>query len=167
MQPAMRRLLALSVLLLLAVPAPAGAAKRTKNLWATVNLCDTAGAPDTVGIRAKMPGNGTRQRLFMRFEAEWFDGSRSRFVPSGSSSRWMHVGSARFATTQAGFSFQFGVPPAGVEFHLRGRVDFQWRGRRNGRPAVVRRATRFTRGGIQGVGGGDPPGFSAATCVIR
>jgi hypothetical protein len=114
-----------------------------------------------------MPGNGTRQRLYMRFEAQWFDPARGRFVASGSSSRWMRVGSARYESTQAGFSFQFGAPPAGTEFTMRGLVNFEWRGRRNGRSVVVRRETRFTRGGIRRVQGGDPPGFSAATCVIR
>ena len=163
----MRRLLALAALLILAVPAPTAAARGDGELWATVNVCDTAGAPDTIGIRASMPGNGTRQRMFMRFEAQFFDSARNRYVASGSSSRWMRVGSARFAATQAGFSFGFGQPPAGTEFTMRGRVDFEWRGRRRGRPAVVRRETRITRGGIGDVEGGDPPGFSAATCVIR
>ena len=163
----MRRLLALVALLALAAPAPADAARRTPDLWATVNLCDTPGAPDTVGIRASMPGNGTRQRLYMRFEAQYFDAARERFVASGSSSRWMRVGSARFASTQSGFSFQFGPPPAGTEFTMRGMVNFEWRGRRGGRSVVVRRATRITRGGIRDAEDADPPGFSAATCVIR
>ena len=163
----MRRLLALAALLVLAVPSHADAAQGSGKLWATINLCDTPGAPDTVGIRASMPGNGTRQRLYMRFEAQWFDAARSRFVASGSSSRWMHVGSARFASTQAGFSFQFGQPPAGTEFRMRGMVNFEWRERRKGRQVVVRRETRITRAGIRDAGGGDPPGFSAATCVIR
>ncbi len=157
-----------AVLLTLVLPAPAGAAKAgPKHLWATVNSCDTAAAPDTVGVRASMPGNGTRQKLYMRFEAQWFDRSSHRFVASGSSSRWIHVGSARFKSTQSGFSFAFGQPPAGTEFTMRGLVNFEWRGRRKGRGVVVRRESRFTRAGIAGVEGGDPPGTSVATCVIR
>jgi hypothetical protein len=50
---------------------------------------------------------------------------------------------------------------------MRGLVSFEWRGRRNGRQVVVRSASRVTRGGIAGVEGGDPPGASAAACVIR
>ncbi len=157
-----------AALLALVVPMPADAAKPgPKLLWATVNLCDTAGAPDTVGVRASMPGNATRQRLYMRFEAQFFDARRHRFVASGSSSRWIHVGSARFRSTQSGFSFRFGPPPAGTTFKMRGLVSFEWRGRRNGRQVVVRSASRVTRGGIAGVEGGDPPGASAAACVIR
>lgn len=157
-----------AVLLALVIPASAGAAKAdAKYLWATVNLCDTAAAPDTVGIRASMPGDGSRRRLYMRFEAQYYDAPTNRFVPSGSSSRWMDVGSARFRSTQSGFSFQFGPPPAGTEFTFRGLVNFQWRERRKGRQVVVRRETRTTRAGIAGVEGGDPSGTSAATCVIR
>ncbi|MDQ3644670.1 MAG: hypothetical protein M3356_04080 [Actinomycetota bacterium] len=157
-----------AVLGALVLPMPAHAAgSGAKLLWATVNLCDTAAAPDTVGVRASMPGNGTRQRLYMRFEAQWFDERRHRFVASGSSSRWIHVGSARFRSTQSGFTFGFGPPPAGTEFKLRGLVSFEWRGRRDGRQVVVRRESRVTRGGIAGVEGGDPPGTSKATCVIR
>ncbi len=165
----MRRLFSFAALLLaLVVPMPAAAAKPgAKLLWATVNLCDTAAAPDTVGIRASMPGNGTRQRLYMRFEAQWFDASRQRFVASGASSRWIHVGSARFRSTQSGFSFQFAPPPPGTEFTMRGLVRFEWRAQREAGQVVVRRASRVTRGGIAGVEGGDPPGTSAATCVIR
>ena len=165
----MRRPTALSALLLaLVFPVPAGAAKGdAKYLWATVNSCDTAAAPDTVGVRASIPGNGTRQKLYMRFEAQWFDRRTNRFVASGSSSRWIHVGSARFRSTQSGFSFAFGQPPAGTEFTLRGLVNFEWRGRRKGRGVVVRRETRITRAGIAGVEGGDPPGTSVASCVIR
>ena len=157
-----------AVLLTFVFPAPAGAAKADgRYLWATVNSCDTATAPDTVGVRASMPGNGTRQKLYMRFEAQWFDQRKSRFVASGSSSRWIHVGSARFRSTQAGFSFAFGQSPAGTEFTMRGLVNFEWRGRRKGRGVVVRRESRITRAGIAGVEGGDPPGTSVGSCVIR
>lgn len=142
-------------------------AAATKNLWATVNVCDTAGAPNAIGIRANMPGNGTRQRMYMRFEAQWYSLSRARFVPSGSSSRWIGVGSARRRSAQEGYSFQFDRPPLGAQFVMRGRVDYQWRARRRGRWVVVRRATRTTRGGRSGVLGGDPAGRSDSLCVIR
>ena len=161
----MRRLITALALCLVAVPAaPAQGATR---LWATVNVCDTAASPDTVGIRASMPGNGTRQRLYMRFAAQWFDRDRDRFVSSGSRSRWIHVGSARYRSTQAGYSFKFDPPPAGEEFVFRGKVSFQWRARRKGKLVVVKRRTRITRKGIRGVEKGDPPGHSRALCVVR
>ena len=159
----MRRFAALLVLApALLAPAQAHA---EKGLWATVNACDTERAPATIGIRASMPGNGTRQRLYMRFQVERFSVEQDRFVRTDASSRWLHVGSARFRSTQKGFNFQFGDLPPGDSV-LRGRVDFQWRVRRRGRLVVVRRAKRFTRAGIRGVEAADPPGRSSALCVI-
>ena len=168
MHPVKRLLVSSALVIALLMAGPAhGAKTQAKYLWATVNKCDTAAAPDTIGIRASMPGNGTKQRLYMRFEAQYFDPSRNRFVASRSSSRWMRVGSARFESAQSGFSFQFGTPPAGTGFTLRGLVNFEWRGWRKGRQVVVRRETRVTRAGIAGVEDGDPPGTSAASCIIR
>jgi len=145
-------------------PAPALA---TPRLWATVNVCDTQARPDTIGIRASMPGNGTRQRLYMRFQAQFYDQAKRVYVDSGPATRWFDVGSARFRTTQGGYSFEFDAPPVGTEFTMRGLVSFQYRARREGRLVVVRRARRFTEGGLRGVESGDPRGSSAADCVIR
>src|SRR5262245_47393421 len=33
----------------------------SKRLWATVNVCDTVGHPDSLGIRGSMPGSGDRR----------------------------------------------------------------------------------------------------------
>lgn len=161
----MRRLVPL--MLLLAFLSPATANAGSDDLWATVNVCDTPGLRNIIGIRASMPGNGTSQRLYMHFEAQWYSKSRGRFVPTGSSSRWIKVGSARYASTQAGFSFQFEDPPAGTAFLMRGRVDYQWRAKRGKRWVVVRRASRVTTAGLKGVQGGDPAGRSDAICVIQ
>ena len=165
---ALARASTLALASLALVPAQASAAKY---LWATVNVCDTTSAPDTIGVRASMPGNGTSQRMYMRFEAQYYDTAEERFRPTGSSSRWIRVGSARFTATQSGFSFEFAPPPAGTQFIMRGRVDYQWRAkrRRNGRTrwVTVLRRKRYTRAGFSGVQGGDPPGYSQAFCVIR
>ena len=160
----MRRLI--PVLALAACLAPATAEAGSKDLWATVNVCDTPGARNIIGIRASMPGNGTVQRMYMRFEAQWYSARRNRFVPTGSSSRWVSAGSARYKSSQAGFSFQFADPPAGAAFLMRGKVSYQWRARRGKGTVVVRRASRLTRGGIRGVAGGDPAGRSDARCLI-
>src|SRR3712207_9424911 len=60
--------------------APGLAAGKNKNLWATVNICDTVRHPDRMGLRARMPGNGTNQRMYMRFVAQYGDGKRWRRV---------------------------------------------------------------------------------------
>lgn len=162
--------LALGVGLL--APAPAHA---VKDLWATVNACDTPTQPNVVGIRASMPGTGAGKRLYMRFEVQWYDRARRRFVASGSSTRWVRVGSGAAGAVQAGYSFQFADPPAGEQFVMRGLVNYRWtartrrraRGRGPGRRTVVRTAKRITRADVLGVQGGDPPGRSTALCVIE
>jgi hypothetical protein len=114
-----------------------------------------------------MPGNGTAQRMYMRFEAQWYSQTRGRYVPTGSSSRWIYVGSAGYRAAQAGFSFEFDRPPSGASFLMRGKVDFMWRIRRGKRSVTVRRRSRITQGGMPNVKGGDPAGRSEAVCVIR
>jgi len=158
----MRRLV--PTVLLLALLAPGGASAASKNLWATVNVCDAASARNVIGIRASMPGNGTRQRMLMHFSAEWYSVAKGRWIATGSTSPWVRVGSARFVSTQGGYSFQFADPPRGTRFLMRGVVRYQWRAPRSGR--LLRRATRVTRAGLKRVAGGVPAGRSDAACVI-
>lgn len=170
----MRRL-SVAATLALAVLLPATAqAVPLKRPWATVNVCETAGEPNTIGIRAGMPGNGRRQRMFMRFEVQWRDTSARRWRRVGARSPWINAGSARFRRVQRGYDFDFQDPPEGVRFRLRGLVRFQYRAlrrvgraKRRRRVVVVRRARRVTRGGFRGVRGGRPRGRSDASCVIE
>jgi hypothetical protein len=161
-------------------------ASSAPRLWATVNICDTAGAPNSMGVRAGMPGNASGQRMFMRFRAEYWSRSRQDWASVAGSgvSPWVYAGPARYERRQAGWTFQFAPPPAGVTFTMRALVEFQWRkaGRALGRkPArkqrpglerkgrhsrVIRSVTRATETGIRGVDGGDPAGTSKAMCLI-
>lgn len=160
---------------LVAVASAAGAQSPApkKLLWATVNICSVDAAPNTFGIRASMPGNGTRQRMYMRFFAQAYSAKRQRYVSTDARSPWIRAGSARFVSRQAGYSFDFPDPPVGTRFKLRGLVRFQWRELRAGeegkarRWVVVKRRERITRGGRSGVKGGDPPGRSDAICLIE
>ena len=149
--------------LALMLPATA-AARRASNLWATVNVCDTVGSPDTIGIRARMPGDGTRRRMWMRFRTQFYsqDDYAWKYVASGGQSRWVEVGSALFAYKETGYEFSFDAPAAGSTFLLRGVVQFQWR--RGSR--VIRRAHKFTEAGHR-TRGADPRDFSAARCRIE
>jgi hypothetical protein len=104
-------------------------ASSTPELWATVNICDTAAAPNAMGIRAGMPGNSSGQRMYMRFRAEYWSRSRQDWAPVAGSgiSPWVYVGPARYERRQAGWTFEFAPPPAGVTFTMRALVEFQWR----------------------------------------
>jgi hypothetical protein len=163
----------LAAVVLLVSSAEAGAVPK-KAPWATVNICDTDGKRNSVGIRAGMPGNGTRQRMYMRFQLQWYRPKERRYVDTGAPSTWVSAGSARFRAAQRGFTFAgIADPAAGKRFRLRGEVSFEWRelrpvreGATREREVVVRRARRFTRGGLRGVVGGRPPGRSTAVCVV-
>jgi hypothetical protein len=149
-------------------------------LWATVNVCDTPERPNALGIRASMPGNGLRQRMYMRFRAQYYNGPADAWAPANNAvSPWVYVGSARYRYRQAGWTFTFAQPPTGQTYTMRGMVDFRWRAlkrrrhrrhhRRRSHKArwvVARRATRATKSGMQAVSGGDPAGISKALCLI-
>lgn len=146
-----------------ALAAPAASAAASPHLWATINHCDVAGS--SVGIRASMPGNGTSQRMYMRFSAQYRN-SAGRYVETGSSTRWIKVGTARTRSVQSGYNFVFAPPPAGTAFTFRGTVDYRWTAKKRKRWRLVRTAKRVTRSGVKGVEGGVPAGASAAGCTI-
>jgi hypothetical protein len=152
------------VALALAASGPPPAAAGPRALWATVNVCDTAGHPDAIGIRGSMPGSGGRfVRMRMRFRLQYrVSSGRWQALRSGGDSGWVAVGSGRVRAGQAGQTFTLTPPGAGRAYVLRGLVSFQWRRGRH----VVARARRVTTAGHGATRGADPAGFSAATCRI-
>jgi hypothetical protein len=163
--------LLLFLLALLAAPAAQGA---NRNLWATVNICDTPGSPNSMGVRAAMPGDGSRDRMYVRFAAQFYSHSRQRWLSVGGRGRspWLYVGRARSRSLQAGWTFPFAPPPAGRIYRVRSLAVFEWRQRRRRarsrrtREVVIRRRKRVTRAGVRGAQGGDPVGTSRASCDI-
>jgi hypothetical protein len=155
----MRTLLLACVVLVLL---PAAAAQGSRDLWATVNVCDTVAKPNTLGVRGSMPGLRRKATLRMRFRVQYLapDG-RWLIVRRNADSRWQTVGMRRGGRVESGWSFTF-APPKSGDVVLRGVVYFQWR--RSG--TVVRRAREITEGGHVSTVGADPPGFSAGTCRI-
>ena len=143
--------------------AQAAPAADTREPWATVNVCDTSGSPDTIGIRASMPGSRSgREERYMRFVVQYFSRADDRWyrVAAGGDSGYLSIGPGR-RTRQFGRSFRI-QPPAGRSVLLRGRVQFQWRVKGE----VVRRAGAVTRKGHRSNTGDDPTGYSASTCTI-
>lgn len=143
---------------------PALAAKRPKDLWATVNVCDTSVHDNMMGVRASMPGDGDRTKMYMRFVAQYYDRSRQLWsdVKGSGVSKWIYVGSGVYARRQGGYTFAFDPPARGKTFVLRGAVDFKWtKGRR-----IVRTAHVLTKSGHPGTRGADPATYSASLCEI-
>jgi hypothetical protein len=151
--------------ILLCLGAPAGAAA-ARAPWATVNVCDTATHPDTIGIRGSMPATAVgASELFMRFQLQYQQSDGSwRLLTSGGDSGFIDAGRARpRGSRQAGHSFTVSPPRAGNVYTLRGLVTFEWRAK-NG--TVVRRSRKRTTAGHRSTAGADPAGFSAAECTI-
>jgi hypothetical protein len=137
----------------------------SSELWATVNVCDTPGAPDTIGVRGSMPGTRVRgERMYLRIRLEYLaraDQGWHAVGHAGDSGR-IYVGSAFHPLREAGMSFSF-APPAEGSLLLRGRVTFEWRLHRQ----VLYRAEQLTTAEHDDVAQSDPPGFSAAVCEIK
>jgi hypothetical protein len=134
----------------------------SSELWATVNVCNSAHHPDTIGIRGSMPGDGhPHDVMYMRFLVQSLDASTGKWADIGRSadSGFVNVGSAA-VTRQAGRSFEF--KPTTTTYTLRGLVEFQWH--HAGRTLHV--ATRTTTAGHTSLAGAEPKGFSAAMCAL-
>lgn len=133
-------------------------AKHSRDLWATVNICNTTQYPNTIGIRGQMPALGFPATLKMVFGVDYWSDAKQAFIPLAGVTEPVRVGRVRRGVHQEGASFAF-TPHAGV---LRGRVSFQWRFR--GR--LIGHVTRVTRDGHPSADYGDPSGFSSWKCVI-
>jgi hypothetical protein len=163
-------------------------------LWATVNICDTTGSPNALGVRTSVPGNGSDERIWARYTAQWWSSAAQEWKTVGGSgvTDWVFIGGADMSARQAGWTFRFVQPPSGTTYVMRGAVEFEWRdqvgsarkshkarnarrarkgrkgrkGRGAQRVAVVRQRTLLTETGMRGVQGGDPAGTSKAMCLI-
>jgi len=158
-----RRPVIITLICLVVGPAAVAPVAQADDAWATVNVCDTADAPDTIGIRASMPGSRSGQEeRYMRFVVQYFSRADDRWhrVAAGGDSGYLSIGKGRRAR-QFGRSLRI-EPPPGQSVLLRGRVLFQWRLKGD----VVRRASALTRKGHRSSAGDDPAGYSASTCTI-
>jgi len=145
-------------------PASSHALLTSKELWATIDVCNPKDQPDTVGIRGSMPGDGqSGDRLYMSFRLQYLERKTGRWVniSNGANTGFLSAGAGAAPSRQDGESFQV-TPVPGKPYNVRGVVDFQWR--RGGR--VLVRGTRPTVAGRVSVSGADPAGYSAATCLI-
>jgi len=165
LRPVLSRLALVGVLLatLLLSASPAGAA--TSRIWATVNVCDTRKAPDTIGLRASMPGitrKGATMR--MRFQVQYRNAAGRWVAGTGLDTGFLSIGSANVTSRQAGHSFRVKAPAKGGSYLMRGLVTFQWRTKRG---TLLSAKKRLTTSGHKSTAGADPAGYSAATCVIK
>lgn len=120
-----RRLSALALVATLAAVALAGTASgqgdQLTSTWAKLNICN----PSQLGARAQLAGDGSSDRMSVRFTAQWL--SPDGWVPlSGqASSPWLDAGSAEFTWQQAGWTFSLNVPQSGESYQLRAVADLK------------------------------------------
>jgi hypothetical protein len=141
----------------------AGVLLRSSELWATIDVCNTAKQPDTVGVRGSMPGDGhARDELMMSFRLEYLNAVNQWVELEGAaSSAFIDVGDGA-ATRQGGTSFTL-KPHAGKStFKLRGVVLFKWM---HGK-TIVETARKPTTALHEATEGAEPKGFSAAECSV-
>lgn len=107
--------------LAVAMPAQAAGADRLTSSWAQVNICDGS----QLGARAQLAGDGSSDRMQVRFTAQWL--SPDGWVPLAgqSTSPWQDAGSAEFTWQQAGWTFALNVPQTGQAYELRAVAEMQ------------------------------------------
>ena len=67
---------------------------RSRELWATIDVCNAPDQPDTVGIRGSMPGDGkAADKMYMNFSLEYVDAVNQWAALPSSESGWVLVGS--------------------------------------------------------------------------
>jgi hypothetical protein len=113
-----------AALAVVAVAGPASGAGTDDQLtstWAKLNICN----PTQLGARAQLAGDGSSDRMAVRFTAEWL--SPDGWVPlSGkATSPWQDAGSAEFTWQQAGWTFSLSVPEDGQSYQLRAVAEMK------------------------------------------
>ena len=132
------------------------------DLWATIDVCDTAAHPDTVGVRGSMPGTGDRrERMYMEFVIEYFDARSHWHYLRGGQSAFVALGDASARSRQGGQNFTV-APSSGKRSVLRGVVVFEWRSGSR----TIATTVRSTTAGHTASTGADPRGYSASLCTI-
>ena len=139
-------------------------ARRSRQLWATVNVCRLKGRHGarggSIGVRGQMPTLGFSSTLSMTIQLNDWSTKTKSFTPLSYRTAKTTVSPGRFASNlhQDGAVFPFGGP-AGL---LDATVSFSWsRGR-----TVLGTATRQTTAGHHDAAGGQPAHYSAAQCKL-
>jgi hypothetical protein len=139
-------------------------AKRSKMLWATVNVCRVNGKHaahgGSIGVRGQMPTLGFASTLSMTIQLNRYSPASKSFVALADSTAKRTVSLGRFATDlhQAGEVFPF-TGPAGL---LNATVTFDWT--RAGK--LLGSTTEQTTAGHRDAVGGRPAHYSAAQCQL-
>ena len=140
------------------IKAAVNTAIHSKQIWSTVNICNSAHDPDTIGIRGQMPSLGFPSSLYMTVQVDYWNYSAMQFEPDPGVTQTLSLGDPSNQIIQAGATFKF-KPPA----VLSGTVTFEWK--LHGK--VIGSKRRATGGGHHDAKYGDPPGYSSNDCFVN
>jgi hypothetical protein len=133
-------------------------AEHSKDLWATINICDSRTYPNRLGLRGEIPSIGiATTRMYMTFEVAYRPSTSGPFKLLHSTRQRQYIGSFSNQVNQDGITYTF-TPPVVLE----GVVTFEWwyHGK------MVGSTTRTTtRGHVPDFA--DPKGYSAKVCTIK
>jgi hypothetical protein len=133
-------------------------AESSKQLWATVNICNTKHHRHTVGIRGQMPSLGFPATLSMQVQVDYWNYAAKKFVPDRGVHQLVALGDPANEIVQGGATFKF-KPPA----LLSGTITFEWK--LHGKVIGSKRSATAT--GHKNAKFGDPPGYSSSRCNIK
>jgi hypothetical protein len=94
---------------------------RLTSTWANLNICDAT----QLGARAQLAGDGSSDRMRVRFTAEWLSPDGWVALEGQPTSRWQDAGSAEFTWGQAGWTFALSVPETGETYQLRAVAEMK------------------------------------------
>jgi hypothetical protein len=136
---------------------------RSRELWATIDVCNPPDQRNYVGIRGSMPGDGrTKDKMYMSFRLQYMDPTKHWVdLASAKAPVYVYVGPGG-SVRQGGRSFQLVMRSGEPASTLRGVVSYQWRRGKT----ILQSTSRPTTAGHKSLAGADPAGFSAAGCLI-
>jgi hypothetical protein len=76
-------------------------------------------------VRAQLAGDGSSDRMKVRFTAEWLSPSGWKPLGGNPTTRWLDVGSAEFTWSQAGWTYDLMVPDNGTAYRLRATAEMK------------------------------------------
>jgi hypothetical protein len=135
--------------------------EHSRDLWATVDICNTKRHPRALGVRGQMPSLGFGASHEMNIQVEYQPTPKIGFKPDPdpNAKQSVALGYSANKLLQSGWTFRGFPRHTGL---LRATVAFVWR--RGDRQ--IARIVRTTTAGHRDVVGADPPKFSAAQCNI-
>ena len=117
-----RTVLALGAVLgAMAIPAQAAVDDELTPTWVKVNICNGT----QLGVRAQLAGDGSSDRMKVRFTAEWLSPGGWKPLSGNPTTRWLDAGSAEFTWGQAGWTYDLMVPDTGKAYQLRAAVEMK------------------------------------------